>query len=65
MSVSHNSKLRALNAANDNSPGKPVVSMNFLDNPPVCTAEIEIFDRLISNLAELAANDDEMPIAGD
>ena len=64
MSVSHDSKKRALHAANDISPGERSVSMNFPEYPPISIVEVELFDRLISNLAELAANDDEKPSKG-
>lgn len=66
MSVSHDSNKRALHAANDNSLGERSVSMNFPANPPISIVEVELFDRLISNLAELAANDDdEKPSSGE
>ena len=46
--------------ANDNA-GEPVIHLDLLDFPPLCAAELEIFDTLISNIEELAANDNKPP----
>ncbi len=48
-------------AANDNS-GSPQIRVEILDSPPLLVAEVEIFDALISNIAELTeANDNQPP----
>ncbi len=59
MSVSHHPKKRPLSAANDNSSGENRIIIDFSENLPVSIVEVELFDRLISNLRSLAANDDE------
>jgi hypothetical protein len=61
MSVSSRTRKKKLRAANDNLPEKHSIVMNFPDTPPVYTVEVEVFDRLILNLRELTANDNEQP----
>lgn len=48
-------------AANDEEKA-PVVRVEGLDEPPLCVAEVEIFDALISTIANLVeANDNQPP----
>ncbi len=55
------SRLRVPPAANDE--GKtPQIRVEGLDSPPLFVAEVEIFDALISNIADLTeANDNQPP----
>jgi len=61
MSVSHTQGKKKLCAANDNSFGKSCIIINLPENTPISIVEVEVFDRLISNLKELTANDDIEP----
>ena len=55
------SRKRLAPAANDNGDA-PLIRVEGLDSLPLFIAEVEIFDALIFNIAELtAANDNEHP----
>jgi hypothetical protein len=55
------SRYRVPPPANDEEKA-PQIRVEGLDAPPLCIAEVEIFDALISNIAELTeANDNEPP----